>query len=127
MLYKDRVILNGDHDVDSYLVGTERVHFRFNLVRFGAIWLYLVRHGPRSAVRGPESWWCWVPDCMPEWGAETVALWVLHSYAFELREVGGGGREGGVEDGKGGQGRGGGRLGGAGGSNACFILDSTRL
>ena len=25
---------------------------------------------------------------LPEWGVETVALWVLHTYAFELRDVG---------------------------------------
>src|SRR5579859_527739 len=24
---------------------------------------------------------------LPEWGSETVALWVVHTYAFELREV----------------------------------------
>src|SRR5207244_5678936 len=24
---------------------------------------------------------------LPKWGAETLALWTLHTYAFELREV----------------------------------------
>jgi hypothetical protein len=24
---------------------------------------------------------------LPRWGAETLALWVLHAYAFELRDV----------------------------------------
>ena len=24
---------------------------------------------------------------LPKWGAEALALWILHTYAFELREV----------------------------------------
>src|SRR4051794_32622630 len=24
---------------------------------------------------------------LPEWGAETLALWIAHTYAFELRDI----------------------------------------